>query len=353
MVARSLPPLCLALLAACGGAAPPEPAAPPTRVRVGHVTVGPARPAIVGNGFVATRDELRLAFKVGGVVNEVRVREGDRVRAGQVLATLEFAEVDAQVDQARELATKAARELARGEQLRVEGLISENDLDTLRANAGVADAARRTAEFNRSFAVITSPRDGSVLRKLAEEREVVQQGQTVLVVGPERAGYIVRAGLADRDVVKLKRGDPATATLDACPGRELPGRVSEIPAAAVEQSGLFDVEVTLDEAPAGCRLVSGLVARLRIEPAAGAGDTLPYVPIAAIVEADGDRAAVFVPAGDVAERRPVTIAFIAGDQVAIRSGLGAGDPVITDGALYLAEGERIDVMPTEAGAALP
>lgn len=140
---------------------------------------------------------------------------------------------------------KAARELARGEQLRVEGLISENDLDTLRANAGVTDAARRTAEFNRSFAVITSPRDGSVLRRLAEEREVVQQGQTVLVVGPETAGYIVRAGLADRDVVQLKRGDPATATVDACPGRELPGHVSEIPAAAVEQSGLFEVEVTL------------------------------------------------------------------------------------------------------------
>jgi multidrug efflux pump subunit AcrA (membrane-fusion protein) len=98
MVVRAPALLCLTLLAACGGAAPPEPAAAPTRVRVEQVTVGPARPAIVGNGFVATRDELRLAFKVGGVVNEVRVREGDRVRAGQVLATLELAEVDAQVD---------------------------------------------------------------------------------------------------------------------------------------------------------------------------------------------------------------------------------------------------------------
>lgn len=338
------------VVTACGGGAAPAPtAAPPTAVGLGTVTIGPARPDIIGNGFVATREELKLSFKVGGVVRGIAVREGDRVRAGQTLATLEFAEVDAQVDQARELATRAAREFARGEELRAEKLISENDLDTLRANAGVADAARRTAEFNRSFAVITAPRDGVVLRKLAEASEVVQQGQTVLVVGPERTGYIVRAGLADRDVVQLQPGDAAFASVDACPGVTLPGRVTEVPAAAAEASGLFDVEVTLAAVPAGCRLASGLVARLRIAPAAGAAATLPYVPIAAIIEADGDQAAVFVPDNGVARRRPVTVAFIAGDRVAIRAGLAPGAPVITDGALYLADGERIAV-PAAAGS---
>jgi RND family efflux transporter MFP subunit len=330
----------LVLLAACAREAPPPPK-PPTPVGTATVTAGPAQPPILANGFVATREELKLAFKVGGVVRTVAVREGDAVRQGQVLATLELAEVDAQVEQARQLAAKAARDLARGEKLRADEVISEEELESLRTQAAVAAAAARAAEFNRSYATIVAPRDAYVLRKPVEAREVVQPGQTVLLLGPARAGYIVRAGVADREVVQLRAGDPARLVLDACPGATLAGRVTEIPAAADAGGGLFAVEVTLDPPPAGCRLVSGLVARVRIEPGAASAGSLAYVPVAAVIEADRDQAAVFVPDGGVARRRAVTVAFIADDRVALRGGLAPGDTVITDGALYLADGEAI------------
>jgi hypothetical protein len=105
---------------------------------------------------------------------------------------------------------------------------------------------------------------------------------------------------------------------------------------------LFQIEVELTVAPV--QLVSGLVARLRIDPAIAGESTLPYAPIAAVIEADGDRAAVFVLEDGVARRRPVRIAFIAPEAVAVAEGLKTGETVVTDGALYLEDGEQVQAV---------
>ena len=68
------------------------------------------------------------------------------------------------------------------------------------------------------------------------------------------------------------------------------------------------------------------------------------MPIGAVIEADGDRAAVFVVGDGVARRRAVRVAFIAPDAVALSEGLAPGETVVTDGALYLQDGERIEVV---------
>ena len=105
-------------LTACGRAAQ-ETTAPPTAVRTAVVVTGPASPPIEGNGIVATKDEARLSFKVGGVVSRIRVQDGESVRKGQLLAEIEPAEINAQVDATWQLAEKARRDLARGELARV------------------------------------------------------------------------------------------------------------------------------------------------------------------------------------------------------------------------------------------
>lgn len=336
------------MLAACG---PTEtaPVRAPTRVGAAPVTTGPAQPPVFTSGVITTRDELRLSFKIAGIVRTIGVNEGQAVSAGQQLAVLELAEVDAQLEQARQLADKAERDLARSTKLRADEVISEEELEALRTQAAVARAALRAAEFNRTFSTIVAARDGIVLRKLVEEREFVQPGQAVLVVGPKAGGYIVRTALSDRDVVRLRLGDLATVTTDAFPGQAFQGKVSVLPGAADTTSGLFDIEVEL--APAPVRLVSGLSARLRIDPAVAAESALPYAPIAAVIEADGDHAAVFVIEDGAARRRPVRIAFIAPTAVAIASGLAAGETVVTDGALYLEDGEKVQVVPPPAAAA--
>lgn len=333
--------LAVLFLAACKPAEQPPPREA-TRVGVAVVTAGPAQPPVLTNGVITTREELKLSFKLAGIVRNVTVKEGQAVRAGQQLAVLELTEVDSQVEQARQLADKAARDQVRGARLRADGLISEQDLETLRTQAAVSRATLRSAEFNQKFSTILAPRDGVVLRKLVEDREFVQPGQSVLVIGPKEGGYILRAGLSDRDIVRLQLGDPATVTADAFPGQTLKGGISVLPGAADPASGLFQIEVALD--PASVQLVSGLSARLQINPVLAARSTLPYAPIAAVIEADGERAAVFVFDDGVARRRAVRIAFIAPAAIAVAEGLKVGETVVTDGALYLEDGEQIQAV---------
>lgn len=336
--------LVVSILAGCAQSSDTE-ATRATPIRVAAATTGPAAPTIRTNGLLVNKDELRLSFKVGGVISRIHVQEGQRVKRGQRLAEIEQAEIDAQVEQARQLAEKADRDVARAEKLFAERLISLNQLEDLRTQAAVSKAALQTAEFNRSYASIVAPQDGTILRRMVQERELVAAGSPVLVLGSQERGYVVRVGLADREIVQVRIGDRAQVELDAHPGQTFPAQVTEVASGADERSGMFQVELRLE--PTRLRLASGLVAKVALTPASARGGELVYVPIASIVEGDGRTASVFVldAAGEhaVAKRRAVEVAFIDGVQVAIAQGVQAGERIVTDGALYLQDGERVFV----------
>jgi multidrug efflux system membrane fusion protein len=327
-------------LQACSSQAAPA-AHRATPVRVQAAITGPAKPAITTNGIVATKDEMRLSFKVAGVIRKIYVEEGQAVRKGARLAEIELTEIDAQVAQVRALADKAQRDLDRGERLYADQVISLEQLQDLRTQASLQKSQLQGVEFNRGYCVITAPQDGVVLRKLSQERELVPAGQAILVIGAHDRGYVVRAALSDREVVQLKMGDPAQILMDAYPGRTIEGTISEIANAADEKSGMFPVEVRFGSMPVA--LASGLVAKLRVYPASARAAALTYVPISSVVEGDRDRASVFVVNADRVERRAVQVAFIESAGVALSSGLEPGERVVTDGALYLQDQEQIEV----------
>ena len=327
-------------LAGCGKSDTPV-AEKPTPVRIQHASSGPAVPPIDTSGVVATKHEMRLSFKMGGVVRRIYVQEGDVVKKGQRLAEIELTEVGAQVEQARQMADKAARDLKRGENLYADQVISLEQLQDLRTQAAMASAQFKSAEFNLGYSVISAPRDGKVLRKLAEERELVPAGTPVLVFGESDRGYVVRAALADREIVHVKIGDKGEIRMDAFPGQPMPGTVVEIASAADERTGMFAIEVQFDSPPP--RLVSGLVTRVTLEPTTDT-PALTYIPVSALVEGDGDHASVFVVDDGKAQRREVRVAFITADRIALESGLATGEAVITDGALFLENGERIEIV---------
>jgi RND family efflux transporter MFP subunit len=329
---------CAIAVAGCNSKATDE-ARPATPVRVAAATRGPAAPSIRTNGILANKDEIRLAFKVGGVIRKLAVSEGEHVRKGQRLAEIEQTEVNAQVEQARQAQEKAKRDAARGERLYEDKVVSLEQLQDLRTQAAMAEAALNTAEFNWNYAAIVAPRDGTVLRRLAEERELVAAGTPVLVLGAQDKGFIVSTGLADREIVQVRLGDAALVRLDALPDATLNGKVTEVASASDAASGMFRIEVALD--PTDLPLKSGLVAKLTIVPSSASAGSRVYVPIGAIVEGNGRSARLFVLDKDHARRRDVEVAFIEGDNVAITSGVEAGEQVITDGAQYLEDGEQV------------
>lgn len=327
-------------IAGCSSTAEDQPVTA-TPVGVAAATEGPAAPSIRTNGLLANEDEFRLSFKVGGVIKRIAVAEGERVRKGQRLAEIEQTEINAQVEQTRQAHEKAKRDLDRGERLYADKVISLEQLQDLRTQTAMAEAALNSSRFNWNYAAIIAPRDGTVLRKLAEERELVAAGSPILVLGAQDKGFIVRTGLADREIVQVELGDAAQIRLDALPDAVLAGKVTEVASAADPASGMFRIEIAVD--PVDLPLKSGLVAKLTIIPSSAKTGARVYVPIAAIVEGSGRTARVFVLDQERARRRDVEVAFIEGESVALTSGLRAGEQVITDGAQYLEDGEQVAI----------
>ena len=334
------------LLAACGDASPPK--APQTEtapVRTAPAESAPLIDAVRAVGILTPRNELRLSFKVGGVIETLSVEAGDHVRAGQMLAVLKRTEVDAAVTQATEGAEKARRDLERARQLRADEVATQEQVEDLTTAYSVARSHLRAAQFNSRFARIEAPSDGVVLQRLARASELVQGGQPVLVLGSTSEGWIVRAALADRDAVRVNLDDPAVITFDAFPGREFPGRLTRIGSSADPFTGTFEVEI--DIAPGEARFARGLVAKVAITLQGAAEQaTRTVVPVTAVVEANGPEGTVYVlEAGEgVARRRQVTLGPIVGERVTVTAGLTPGEQVITDGAAWLTDGHAVRVV---------
>ncbi len=330
-----------AILLAAACSRPPAPAAPPPRpVRVAALADTVVARPVTGAGTLANRDEVPLAFKVGGVVARVLVDAGDRVQPGQLLATLEPREIDAGVSKARSALEKAERDLARAERLFADSVVTLAQLQDARTGRDVARADLDAATFNQRYARIEAPAAGTILRRSAAPGALVAAGTPVFVLGSAARGTVFRVELADRDRVRVRRGAPAAVTLDAYPDRRFTGTVIELAAAPTPGTGTYAVEVAL---PGAADLATGLVGRAEIS--ATGTDQVRLVPVEAVVEADGDRAVVFVLDGDDRARRlEVAVAFVDGRQVAVHGALDGARAVVTDGAAWLDDGEKVRVV---------
>lgn len=318
----------------------PEPAEP-IPVRAEAVVEEEVTRPIIATGTLGARDEIALGFKIGGVVAAINVDAGDRVRAGEVLASLDLREIDAAVSRAESAARKADRELERARRLYADSVVTQAQFEDAQTAAEVAQADLESAAFNRRYAVIVAPAAGVVLRRDAEPGETIAPGTMVLLLGSEARGSVVRVGLADRDRLRVREGDPATVRFDALDGRAFEGRVTEVGAAAQEGTGTYRVEVAI---PNARELTSGLIGTVEIRPAAAG--TASLVPVEAVLEADGEQAVVFALSADGAhaERRAVTIAFLQEDRIAVTAGLDGVRMVVTAGAAYLNDGEAVKVV---------
>ena len=323
------------------GGAQEAPVAEPVPVRLAPVTQQRISPAVLASGTLGPKEEIALAFKMGGVIQEIRVDAAQSVTAGQVLATLDLREIDAVVARAQSAAAKAERDLARMRRLYTDSVVALAQLQDAETAAELARADLEAAQFNRRYAVITAPSAGVILRRNAEPGEMTAPGAVVLVLGSRSRGVVVRAGLSDRDVMRVRVGVAAEIRFDALPARVFAGRVTEIAAAAEPLTGTYEVEITVSGA---AELAAGLVASIAIRPADGVMASV--VPVESILEADGEDATVFTLSADGAraERRRVRIAWLDGDKVALVSGLEGVNSVVTDGAAWLADGDAVRVV---------
>ncbi len=328
------------LLLSCGKKPAETQTEEPLAVTVTHTSIRSEADEIVASGLLSSKSELKLAFKTGGVIKRMYATEGQSVKAGQLLAELDMSEIDAQVNQAKLGLQKAQRDLERVKRMFADEVATQATLDDATTGYEIAQQMVQTATFNQKLSRIYAPQSGQILRKLAEQGELITPFAPAFILGTGPGAFMVNIGLADKEVVKIKKGDKATISLDAYPGERFSATVTQIAQVINPQTGTFEVELALN-AP-GKKLISGFVATAQILPPGG--KSFVGLPISCLVEGEGSQAFVFVYQKNKVKKTPVSIGEIKGEYVSILNGITVADMVVERGANFLSDGQAVKVI---------
>lgn len=318
-------------------------------VELAQVVRAPLARAVQVSGAVAAWQDMQLGVELSGVrIADVKVEVGDRVRKGDVLVTLDARTLDselqmaeASLSEARAGVLLARTQLDRGDALKAQKLISAADHDQLRAGLVQAEARAATtaaqfeaARLRREFATLRAPDDGIIATRSAEPGMVVMAGAQLLTM--IRGGRLEwRAELNEADLVEVQVG--AEVEVVQRDGGKVAGRVRAVSPALNPGTRTGTVHVDLPE-PGGLR--AGMFAEGRI--LLGSADALT-VPIAAVVRRDGYAYVFTMKDATRVERRRVELGRIDGERIEVRSGLQAGERVVSRGGAFLSDGDRVRV----------
>lgn len=346
-----------------GGAAPAAFGRAPMTVELGTVTRASIAEQVTMVGNLVGDVTVTVVPRVGGRLQEISVRLGDRVRRGQRIAKIEDFEILEQVRQAEaaqqvSLATIRQREadltlaatsVERSRSLFQQQLLPQQTLDDneARHQAAVAQLDLARAQASQSKArldelritlantEILSPVDGFVARRLADPGAFVSQNAPIADVVDITSVRLV-VNVVERDLRQVARGDEATVQVDAYPGETFQGRIARVAPVLDPATRTAPIEIEIPNPD--FRLKPGMYARVGVTTDRRK-DTL-VAPVNALVDLGGRRG-VFVPVNDIAIFRAVQVGTEQRTVVEILGGLSEGDRVITTGAGSLRDGDRI------------
>ncbi|WP_284352601.1 efflux RND transporter periplasmic adaptor subunit [Roseisolibacter agri] len=271
---------------------------------------------------------------------------GQRVRAGQTLALLESPEVGqlrADAGEADVLERIARENYARERRLEEQGISSRKELLAAEAELRRAEAARQSARERlrvlgasggrgSQFAA-TAPFAGVVVARAANRGEMATPEDQLFTVA-DLSHVWIELDVFERDLPRVRTGQPVTVNAAAFPGRTFPGRIVYL--GAVVDTARRTVRARVEIPNADGALRPGMFATARVQTGGG-GPPLLVVPQEAVQEVEGRRA-VFVPGDRPGQFRVVPVDVgetLDGGRVVIRTGLTPASRVVTAGAFLL------------------
>lgn len=310
-------------------------------VRVMALTPTEISQIISASGTFSTQDEALLSFKVGGIISKLYVSEGEKIKKGQLLATIDPTEIKAGYNQAVLAKEKALRDFNRIKNLFQDSVATLEQLQNAETAYSLAQEKLDAAAFNLSRSEIRSTKNGLVLKKFVEEGQQVSSGSPVFQInGADEESWILRTTISEREWRLLQLGDRAQIHLENHPDTLLAELVQLAPAAD-SATGSFWADLKISKKPVG-KLVSGLFARAEIFPShLIKGWEIPYE---ALLDAQGEQAFVFVtPDQKTAKKIAIRIGAVQPETVQVLSGLENQTHLIVGGSAYLRDGSPINI----------
>lgn len=297
------------------------------------------------SGQFTTDDETLLSFKTGGIINRIYVKEGDAVRAGQILATLNMTEINAQVEVARTAFEKASRDYQRVTNLYKDSVATLEQSQNAKTAMDIARQQLTAAEFNRNYSQIKATQNGYILRKLANEGQVAGPGMPIFQVNGAKSGtWTLKAGVSDKEWGAIKVGDKATITVAALNNQQYDGIVCRRSESADPLTGSFNVEIKF--AGQKPEIAAGMFGKAVVHTTNNKQTIATWaIPYDALLDGDGNSGYVFVTKdGHKAQKIKVTVASIEKDKVIISDGLQDAGALIISGSAYLTDSSKINVL---------
>jgi RND family efflux transporter MFP subunit len=334
------------------------------------------------SGYVTPRRRATIAAKITGRVTGVFFDEGTRVHAGQLLATLDDADVKKALDSAKadrdssqaaiadfQVQLKFSQiELRRAEQLQQAGVQTQEQLDTastnvdsLKAKINLAKQQVQASEMRIREAqqavdncVITAPYDGIVVSKDAQVGEMVSPisagggfTRTGIATIVDMNSNEIEVDVNESYIARVKDRQKVTAILDAYPDWEIPSHVRTVIPTADRQKATVKVRISFDKLDPRILPDMGIkVTFLSDEPVKKADASAPVVAALLPNEAlhdDGGKKIVFLVKNEKLERRAVALGNAQGTQTEILSGIVAGDAVVVKGPANMQDGQAVQI----------
>ena len=343
--------------------------------------------SVVATGQVITVSRAQVGSEVTGVVLERRVKEGDRVKPGDLLVVLKSDELAAQVRQAEvalnELATnrrpqataelasakaqleQASREATRRRNAEVGILSAEeveqaveaervarNNYETVRLKAAaLAPGQVEEASLREQLSVVQAQLAktkiratvaGIVLTRDVEPGNLVQPGRTLFTIAMD-GNTEIRVPLDERNLSRLALSQKATAIADAYPDKPFPARINFIARSIDPQRGTVEVRLSVDPVPDFLR--QDMTVSVNVET--GRRDRTLAVPNDALGKVQGNQAIVLLVRDSKIQRQKVQLGLRGLAMSEVISGLKAGDQVLSDATSALKDGTRVRFKPEE------
>jgi len=350
---------------ACSGEREAVSAAPET---VSNVSVISAQAATVPDvveavGTLRAAQTSQLAAQMMGNIVEIRVREGDRVQRGQVLAVIDEAQPRAALDRATAAELAAQQEIIGSESdfvlaeatfqryqtLYDKKSVSPQEFDEIKARYQAAQARREIARAGQAqaraalqqshtalgYTHIVAPFDGLVTEKKADVGTLASPGMPIFTVEDLRH-YRLEANVNESDLRYVRQGQQLPVVVDALGDRQLKGRVVEIVPAADPASRSFLVKVELPSDPS---LRSGLFGRAQFTR--GERSAL-LIPRSSVVERGQLQGIYVLDQNRIAGLRYITLGRPSAGQVEVLAGLQASETLVADPGNRELSGKKIE-----------
>ena len=290
-----------------------------------------------GTANLDAPNEAQVVAKSSGVMVQQLAEEGDFVRQGQVMARIDPARAQLEVQRSRATVNKLSNNFQRAQQLLAQKLISTEAHDQIRFDLESARASLNLAQLELSYTNIVAPISGMVAQRMVKQGNLVTLNMPVYrIVNTQYLEAVMN--VPEREMALIKQGMTVRMQVDAIPGQVFTGRVDRISPVMDAGSGTFRVTSAFD----GQQILrAGMFGRFEV--LYDSRENVLTVPRTALLEDETDPA-VYIVRGNKAVRTALKLGYSNGEFAEVVSGLKPGDRIITAGKVAVRDGAGVTVI---------